>query len=254
MKSTIVVLITLTTFLATIVTRSQTPTEDFDPLGEMQTDLPRMIRVYAEFIEMSHPTYTGLMTAPRTSTNDSDLRAQCAKLIEAGEARMIESVSVTALPGQSATAESIAEYIYPTESEPPVLPNKIGTGQAPTLPFPKVLGSPPTPSAFDTKNTGTTLEVEAQIDANNPIVELRLTPTIVYLADTRVVGTWKNEESTVETSLPLFYVLSTKTGATLVAGEPQMIGVHSPHNENGLMDPSRKIMLFVRADIIHVGK
>lgn len=247
-------LATLATFLATIVTRSQTPTDDFDPLGVMASSLPRMIRVHAEFIEMPHAQYTALMATPRTSTNDADLRARCTSLIDSGQARMVESLCVTVLPGQAATSESILEYVYPTEIEPPILPNKMAAGQEPILPEPRPLGTPPTPSAFDTKNTGSTLEVEAQIDADGPIVELRLTPNIVYLADKTLWSIWKNHETAVETAMPLFYILSTRTGATVVAGEPHMLGANSPKNAEGFTDTSRKIMFFVRADIITTGK
>ncbi|MEN8785780.1 MAG: Amuc_1098 family type IV pilus outer membrane protein, partial [Akkermansiaceae bacterium] len=101
-------------------------------------------------------------------------------------ADIMTAPSVVALPGQSATIEIIREFIYPTEYEPPELPNQVGgnigggqggvVGGGGGAGFPV---TPATPSAFDTKNTGVTLEVEAQIDANDSIIELRFTPTIV---------------------------------------------------------------------------
>lgn len=254
MRKTMLSIGALTMAFSTIVTPSQTSTTNFDPLGEMQVDLPRMIRVFAEFIEMPHATYTGLMADPRSTTNDTDLRTKCTQLINDGKARMIESMSLTAVPGQSATVESVAEYIYPTEAEPASPPRQVSTKELPFKHLGSNYGYPPTPSAFDTKNTGSTLEVEAHIDNRSPIVELRITPTIVYLSDHLIFSTWKNEKSTVHTSSPLFYVLKTRLGATLRAGEPQMIAAHSPQDDKGMTDFSRKVMLFVRADIIHTGK
>lgn len=99
-------------------------------------------------------------------------------------ADIMTAPSIVALPGQNATIEIIREFIYPTEYEPPELPNQVGStgnngdggGGGGGAGFPV---TPATPSAFDTKNTGVTLEVEAQIDGNDSIIDLRFTPTIV---------------------------------------------------------------------------
>ena len=250
MKSTILTLAFFASILATLITHSQTANEDFDPLGEVN-DLPRMIRVQAEFIEMPHTTYTKLMSKPRTSANDTDLRAECAKLVKVGHAGVLETLCVTALPGQSATSESVSEFIYPTEYEPGELPKEIN---AQPVPGDHPVGSPPTPSAFDTKNTGSTFEVEAMLDNSNKLVEVRLTPTLVYHVDTVNWGAEKISGAAGPIEMPTFYVLSVKTGATLIDGQPSMIGALSPESDKGTLDPTRKIMVFVRADVLTVGK
>lgn len=100
-------------------------------------------------------------------------------------ADIMTAPSIVALPGQNATIQIIREFIYPTEYEPPELPNQVGTtggvgglggvgGGGGGFPV-----TPATPSAFDTKNTGVTLEVEAQIDGNDSIIDLRFTPQII---------------------------------------------------------------------------
>ena len=101
-------------------------------------------------------------------------------------ADIMTAPSVVARPGQNATIEIIREFIYPTEYEPPELPNQvggnIGGGQAGVG-----LGSsgggfpvtPATPTSFDTKKTGVTLEVEPQVGANDNVIDLRFSPTIV---------------------------------------------------------------------------
>lgn len=252
MKSTILTLAILSSLLATLILKSQSPTEDFDPLGEVAAeDLPRMIRVHTEFIEMPHATYTKLLSKPSTSANDTALRAECAKLVAKGDARIIESLCVTAFPGQSATTESIAEYIYPTEYDPGEVPSEVnGNPPGPDTPW----GSPPNPTSFETKNTGSTFEVEAQIDANDDFIELRFTPTLVYLEDTLNWGADKHSGAAGPVLMPQFYVLSVKTGASLVDGQTTMVAGLSPQNDKGFIDTSRKIMVFTRADIITVGK
>jgi len=252
MKSTILTLAVLASLLATLILKSQSPTEDFDPLGEAATaDLPRMVRVHTEFIEMPHATYTRLVSKPSTSANDTALRAECAKLVAAGEAGVLESFCATVIPGQAVTTESIAEYIYPTEYDPGEVPNKVN-GQAPGPDT--QWGSPPNPTSFEIKNTGSTFEVEAQIDQNESFIELRFTPTLVYLADILNWGADKRSGAAGPVEMPQFYVLSVKTGATLVDGQTTLMGALSPQNEKGFIDTSRKIMVFTRADLIVVGK
>lgn len=99
---------------------------------------------------------------------------------------LMTAPSVTARSGQKATIEVIREFIYPTEYEPPELPQTVGqaggfitgggfggsTGGA----FPV---TPATPTAFETKNTGVTLEIEPTIGDNDFVIDLRFLPEIV---------------------------------------------------------------------------
>jgi general secretion pathway protein D len=101
---------------------------------------------------------------------------------------LMTAPSVTAKSSQKATIEIIREFIYPTEYEPPELPNStggnfnggilggggIGGGSSGGFPV-----TPATPTAFDTRNTGVTLEIEPTIGENNFEIELRFVPEIV---------------------------------------------------------------------------
>ncbi|NNC88969.1 MAG: type II and III secretion system protein [Akkermansiaceae bacterium] len=96
-------------------------------------------------------------------------------------ADIMTAPSVTARPGQKATIEIIREFIYPTEYEPPELPNQVGTtgglgagGNAGIFPV-----TPATPTAFETRNTGVTLEIEPNVGANDYVIDLRFAPEIV---------------------------------------------------------------------------
>ena len=99
---------------------------------------------------------------------------------------LMTAPSVTARSGQKATIEIIREFIYPTEYEPPELPNSVGGGQngggqgigLSTQPasFPV---TPATPTAFETRNTGVTLEIEPTIGDNDFVIDLRFVPEIV---------------------------------------------------------------------------
>ena len=95
---------------------------------------------------------------------------------------LMTAPSVTAKPGQKATIEIIREFIYATEYEPPQLPQQNNNGGG-------ILGNnggggggfatPSTPSAWETRNTGVTLEIEPSIADNNYVIDLRFVPEIV---------------------------------------------------------------------------
>src|SRR5690606_14818609 len=78
---------------------------------------------------------------------------------------------VTVRPGSVATMEQVREFIYPTEYDPPEIPNSFGvvqegntqviyTDQDPTFP-----ATPANPTAFETRKVGKTIEVEPTVAA-----------------------------------------------------------------------------------------
>ena len=97
---------------------------------------------------------------------------------------LMTAPSVTARSGEKATIEIIREFIYPTEYEPPELPNSVGGGGnnnggilgggAQSFPV-----TPATPTSFETRNTGVTLEIAPNIGANDFVIDLQFAPEIV---------------------------------------------------------------------------
>jgi general secretion pathway protein D len=101
---------------------------------------------------------------------------------------LMTAPSVTARSGQKATIEIIREFIYPTEYEPPELPNSVGQTSGGFGGTGGLLGgggggsfpvTPATPTAFETRNTGVTLEIEPTIGENDFVIDLRFVPEIV---------------------------------------------------------------------------
>ena len=102
---------------------------------------------------------------------------------------LMTAPSITAKSGQKATIEIVREFIYPTEYEPPELPQSTGSsfgggsilgglggggGGGGSFPV-----TPATPTAFETRNTGVTLEIEPTIGENDFVIDLRFVPEIV---------------------------------------------------------------------------
>ncbi len=100
---------------------------------------------------------------------------------------LMTAPSVMAKGGQKAKIEIIREFIYPTEYEPPELPNSVGATGGTGGGIVGGLGggsgmfpvTPATPTAFETRNTGVTLEIEPTIGENDFVIELRFVPEIV---------------------------------------------------------------------------
>lgn len=116
--------------------------------------------------------------------NDFQFQMMMRGLAQKKGTDLMTAPSVTARSGQKATIEVIREFIYPTEYEAPQLPTSVGTGSTTTLAGGAALGgsfpvTPATPTAFETRNTGVTLEIEPTIGENDFVIDLRFLPEIV---------------------------------------------------------------------------
>lgn len=225
--------------------------DEFDPLGEVaENELPKIVRVQVEFIELWQETMTSLLYVPGKSANDTELRAKLQKLLDAGEAKMLETQVATARSGQKATSESIHEYIYPTEYDPPVGPGAEGESNLPQA-FPM---NPATPTAFETRNVGSTLEIEPTIDESGKVIDLRFIPELIYHTGNEIWTEITEGENTYRIQMPNFYTIRTQSSVVLITGQPFLVAAASPIDDKGDADFSRKILIFVRADILTAGR
>lgn len=82
------------------------------------------------------------------------------------------SPSITTKSGLKATAEVTQEFIYPTEFDPPRLPqgNSRSGGQ--------MIATPTTPTAFEMRKTGVVVEIEPVISEDGRTVELTISPEL----------------------------------------------------------------------------
>ena len=99
---------------------------------------------------------------------------------------LLSSPKVTTKSGQRAVIEIIREFRYPTEFTPPQIPQTFqtpttvgllgGGGGTSNGSFPV---TPTTPTAFETRNTGVTLEVEPVVGPDGYTIDLNLVPQVV---------------------------------------------------------------------------
>ncbi len=107
---------------------------------------------------------------------------------------LLSAPRVTTKSGQRAVIEVIREFKYPTEFDPPQIPQNVGgtfggggglivnpltgllTNSSSTGSFPV---TPTTPTAFEVRNTGVTLEVEPVVGPDEYTIDLNLVPQVV---------------------------------------------------------------------------
>lgn len=97
---------------------------------------------------------------------------------------LMSAPTVTTKSGNRAVVNVIREFKYPTEFDPPQIPQTVGTqtgeGTAITSGFTTTpIVTPTTPSAFETRNLGVTLEVTPTVGADGYTIDLELSPEVV---------------------------------------------------------------------------
>jgi general secretion pathway protein D len=89
---------------------------------------------------------------------------------------------VTTKSGNKATIKIIREFPYPSEFDPPQVPQQNNAevgGDSGGIIMTGGMVSPATPSAFEKRDVGVSLEVEPQVGADNYTIDLSLSPEVV---------------------------------------------------------------------------
>lgn len=84
---------------------------------------------------------------------------------------LVSSPKVTTKSGQRATIQIVREFRYPTEYDLPQVSASVGSTFQPVVPT--------TPTSFDTKPVGITLEVEPTVGPDGYTIDLTLSPRVV---------------------------------------------------------------------------
>lgn len=215
---------------------------------------PRHVQVTLEMIEVSQADATQLLYKDKFGKDGTKLRAALQAMVDSQKASVLETMMVVSHSGTKATSESIREVIYPTEYLPSCGLFEDPTKKENETPNDKALKAAMTavcPSAFETRNTGSTLEIEPTIGNDGSIIDLRVAPEILFEAGNRKWSIHKDElgnELAVE--MPFFYSIRTSTALTLADGAPELLCVLTPKNAEGIPDRTRKVFAIVTADVV----
>jgi len=135
--------------------------------------------------------------------------------------------------GQASSIQVVREFIYPTEYEPPEIPQNVGSNSGGQTPV-----TPAMPTAFDTRDTGMKLEVLPLVDSTRNYIDLTLAPEFTEFDGflnygTPIKGITFNpvlgESETVEITpneilMPIFSVQRLNTQVTVMDGTTLVLG------------------------------
>lgn len=129
----------------------------------------------------------GVLTLIADNVSDGQVMMMMRGLDQKKAADVMVRPATVTRSGQTSKIEIIQELIYPTEYEPPELPQQIG-GNFGIDPLGNIVGNqqpliapitPATPTAFDKRDVGVVLEVSPIVSADRRYIELSLRPEMV---------------------------------------------------------------------------
>lgn len=158
----------------------------------------------------------------REMKDQGKIYGELLKRVEKKKAVLEEFVVLKGTVGVSSETESIEEYIYSTESEPPEVPNEVR--KVPENPkVAELLMTPAMPAAFDTRNVGRSLEIEIVEKVSPKVIRVELKFDRVSLIDLLI---WGQKKSMLK--MPRFANHGIKKDALLSEGIPTLVGTMSP--------------------------
>ncbi len=161
----------------------------------------------------------------RKFKTDAERYEEIVRRADAGEAKLELLHRLRTRSGQRAKVEAIDEKIYPTEFVEQQ-PSKTAKDQPKDAPPAEAVTAALLPRAFETRNVGATLEVEATLRDDGATVDVTVAPeSIKYLGDDTYQG---------GTTQPRFEVQKMDTSFTAKAGQAALVGTQSPPNGTGV--------------------
>lgn len=205
---------------------------------------PAVISTLAEYIEVGEADAARLLSSLSESGSSSALREELESRIESGSATLIETASVTTRSGQRAKSQSSSEWIYPTAQAPPDVPKEL---RGPIEKGNELI-TPLTYTSFETRNIGTSLEIDPVANANRLIVDVNIAPEIVSH-----VGETKYGQLESQTEIPIFGMLKTQTAVTVKGNDPLLVSVYMPIDKKSRKpNPDRRVFLFLSSTALQV--
>ena len=213
--------------------------------AQLKPAVPPQIMVIVEMIEVEHDDFSEYIQENPLTTDASDLRGVVQGWVKAKKAKIRQTLVVAARSGQRAKAEGITEVIYPTEFDPSNIPTTVtldGDSQAPV--------TPPNPTAFETRNTGTTLEVDPVLGQDGTTIDLNLSPEwVVHVEDKLQETEYDDKLQTV--SQPTFHTTKMTMQVSVTSGGYVFMGTaRMADKEKTKTIEDSLLLMFVRADAL----
>ena len=178
----------------------------------------------------------------RENPGDAALYLRLIDMVEKKTAIQESMHVIRCVQGRKSMSENTAEMMYAMEYEPPELPNTVGVSieppksptatdnpatlpdttkleNAPPLSMFNGIQTPATPTSFQTRNTGITIEMEASVDPDTGKVQL-----ISSFDNVRHVGVTEQGTGLSKITMPEFEVQKLIGSATVTPGKPFLLG------------------------------
>ncbi|MBN8456710.1 MAG: hypothetical protein J0M04_02625 [Verrucomicrobia bacterium] len=226
--------------------------------AEVQPPYPPMgdlVRVHVEMIEVPLGRFNALMFGQTGPVDDGEIRRQADVMLAKGEAREVDAMTVLVMPGNMATVCSAKEMRVARNHYGHTYP-KVESGgrlcgdRARIVPF----ATGPVPSDWDFREVGETLEVrDVKVSDDAESARFRISTESTYHARDEVMAEWKDARGDSSVRYPVFFSARFDSTVAMRTGKVVMLAAHSPMDKSGKSDPGRKVMVFARCDILHLG-
>lgn len=189
-------------------------------------------------VEVPQPQALRLLPLLRDPKRASGGQDAVLALVEKGQAQLLDWPEVTLHSGGRSVSETIVEERYPIEFG---LAFDSGGKPIDAKPAPSLAVSDAmTPSVFETRNAGATIEVEAVISPDLKSVTMQMAPQLVKLVEMRPFEPGKTADGKAITiTQPVFRTMKVNTTLTLDDGERRLIYCGRP------LRPDSGIVLFI---------
>jgi len=214
---------------------------------------PKVVRVQLEYIEMLKGDLTRLLMEEKAESADATaLRMKVQALVDKQEAEVIDTQLVVSRSGAKATSESRHEFIFPASYEPPRLISH--PPPPPDRSWPAVIRrNQGIPTAFETRYLGSNLEVQATATGGARVVDFVVSSTFTWHTGDTVWREWKGmDDANLSIRMPAFYAVEVSTTGVCISGKYALLSVVAPKNAKGELNTARKVMVFVKCDVLEV--
>ncbi len=184
------------------------------------------VRVDVQMVAL--PQDRALQLLPELQS-DQDARietafAQIQEMIKKKEATLLAWPVLTLLDGERGVSESIVEKKYPTDFDPPTVPQNVGAA-VPTTPSP--LSASLVPNAWEVRNCGDTLEVTPTVLADGKRILLETVPQRVELLRFETYDTGKTKDGSATQVVQPEFATQKYSGNLIVhSGRRVLLGVY----------------------------
>ena len=183
-------------------------------------------------------------------SSDALRYARLREMLVSGKAKLERLTVLRSKSGQRAVAESFDELRYGSEFRPPEIPRSLSDGKVepvPEKPLPEnLVKNGGIPIAFETRNVGDTLELEAVLGPDEMTIDLNLvTQSVRYVGDHADGGLHP-----VKT--PIFETSKVTTSVNVSDGQPYFLGTINPPFGNGLAREQKEQRVWLDFLTVHV--